>query len=169
VEALLITGPQRAKSKINWPPGIAGPERAIDQEAVLELAIVLVEELPQAIDPVVAALERVLVAAEPELALVVAELERDQAAAEPELGQAGALVVLGHPRGRLAVVPRTKSVTAAHRRGLPLLAAEDLAAAVETLLVRVVAGAAAAWEAADSTAAEAEAVGAVAAGGDEGR
>jgi hypothetical protein len=113
-----------------------------------------------AIDQPVAVLER---------GPVVAAVERDQAVAglAQDLAEAG--LAQDRPRGRLAAVARTKSVTAAHRRGLPLLAAEDLAAAVETLLVRVVAGAAAAWEAADSTAAEAEAVGAVAAGGDEGR
>jgi hypothetical protein len=113
-------------------------------------------------------LEHVPAAAVLERGLVVAELAIVQVAAGPELGQV-AVAVLDHPRGRLTVAPGTKSVIAAHRRGLPLLAAEDLAAAVETLLVRVVAGAAAAWEAAASMAAEAEAVEAVAAGGDERR
>src|SRR5206468_450252 len=74
--------------------------------------------------PVAVELARVPVAAELELVQVAAELELVQVAAEP---------VPGHPRAQLAVALRTKSVTAAHRRGLvPVLAAEDLVAAAET-------------------------------------
>ena len=70
--------------------------------------------------------------------------------AEQVLGQAAAELVLV----RVAVALRTKSVTAARRRGLPLLEAEDLAAAVaETTREPVAAGAAGAWEAAGSVAA----------------
>jgi hypothetical protein len=108
-------------------------------------------------------LEHVLAAAEPEHALVVAALELVPVAAEPEPGQA--MAVPGHPRGRLAVAPRTKSVTAALRRGLPLLAAEDLAVVAETLLGPVAAGAATAWEEAGLVAV----VGDAAAVGDEKR
>src|SRR5207237_436464 len=77
---------------------------------------------------VVAELEHDPVAAELVLQ-VVAELEHDPVVAEPELvrgaaqlelGQVGAVAVPGHQRARLAVAPKTKSVTAAHRRGLPL-------------------------------------------------
>src|SRR5207247_6341666 len=73
-------------------------------------------------------------AAEPELetVLVAAEPEHVQAA-ELELAPEAVEPVRGHPRARLAVALRTKSVTAAHRRDLPLLAAEDLVAgAAET-------------------------------------
>ena len=54
-----------------------------------------------------------------------------------------------HPRDPLAVPRRTKSVTAAHRRGrVPLLAAEDLAAVAETMRDPAAAEAAIAWAAA---------------------
>src|SRR5205814_3075231 len=52
---------------------------------------------------------------------VVAEPELVRAAAELELAPVVAVAVPGHQRARLAVARRTKSVTAAHRRGLPLL------------------------------------------------
>jgi hypothetical protein len=96
---------------------------------VPELGIDLVEELTLAID---------------------LAPERDQAVAELEPDPAEAVLAPGHPRGRQAVAPRTKSVTAAHRRGLPLLAEEDLAAVVaETLLEPAVTEAAGAWAAVD--------------------
>src|SRR5438477_2776441 len=66
-------------------------------------------------------------AAERELGPGVAGLEL-QVVAEPELELAPvvAVAVPGHQRARLAVAPRTKSVTAAHRPDLvPLLAAEE--------------------------------------------
>src|SRR6266545_1281243 len=83
-EALLITGRQRARSKINC------------SSAVAELAIVLATELALEIAPVVAELERVPVAVELERALVAVELERDQAAAG---------LAQGHPRVQPAVAP----------------------------------------------------------------
>jgi hypothetical protein len=64
-----------------------------------------------------------------------------------------AVLLRGHPRAQLAVVPRTKSVPAAHRPDLvPLLGAgEDLAAAAaETTLVPAAAEAVVAWEEADT-------------------
>src|SRR5881397_3118610 len=68
-------------------------------------------------------LETVLVAAELEHAQPVAEPVRGRVEAELELAPGVAEPVRGHPRARLAVALRTKSVTAAHRRDLPLLAA----------------------------------------------
>ena len=138
-------------------------ELAIDLAAELAPGIERVEELTPEIDQAEAVLDR---------GPAVAELERDQAEA---------VLAQDHPRGQPAVVARTKSVTAAHRRGLvPLLAAEDLAvAAAETSLEPAVVEAATAWEAADLAAvaavaasmavvaAEAEAEEAAAADGDE--
>src|SRR6266498_2027893 len=121
-EALLITGRQRARSKINC------------SSAVVELAIVLATELALEIAPVV---ELLLV-----IAPVAVELERDQAAAG---------LAQGHPRVQPAVAPTTKSVTAAHRRDLVrLLAAEDLAAAAaETTREPAAAEGVIAWEVAE--------------------
>ena len=101
---------------------------------------------------VVAELGHARVVVEPEHAQVVAEPELARGVAQLELGQVGAVAVPGHQRARLAVAPRTKSVTAAHRRGpVPLLeAGEDLAEAVaETTREPVAAEAAIAWGAAE--------------------
>jgi hypothetical protein len=114
-------------------------ELVIGQVAVLELVIGLavVPELETA--PVVAP-ELVIgpaVVAELQLVQVVAELEHVQGEAELELVRA-------------AVPLRTKSVTAAHRRDLvPRLAAEDLAAEVETTREPAAAEAVIAWEVAE--------------------
>src|SRR5207249_7772954 len=95
-------------------------------------------------------LELVQVAAELGLVQVQAEPERGLVAAEPELAPGVAEPVRGHPRARLAVALRTKSVTAAHRRDLPLLAAEDLVAgAAETTREPAAAEAVIAWEVAE--------------------
>ena len=97
-------------------------------------------------------------------ALVVSE--SPAAPVELELVRAAAALVRGHPRARLAVALRTKSVIAAHRPDLvPLLeAGEDLAVAVvETTREPVVAEAVIAWEAAVTAAAAAVGGGAVAA------
>ena len=109
-------------------------------------------------DPVVAELEHDPVAAELEIVPVAAlELEIGPAA-ERERGQVAvvlehdpvAVAVPGHQRAQLAVRLRIKSVTAAHRRGLvPVLAAEDLAAAAETTREPAAAEAAVAWEVAE--------------------
>ena len=123
----------------------AEPEHV--QAAELELAPEAVElELVQ----VAAELGLVQVQAEPERDLVVAEPVRGLVEAEPELAPGVAEPVRGHPRARLAVALRTKSVTAAHRRDLPLLAAEDLVAgAAETTREPAAAEAVIAWAAAE--------------------
>src|SRR5438094_359407 len=99
---------------------------------------------------VAAELGLVQVQAEPERDLVVAVAVRGLVEAEPELAPGVAEPVRGHPRARLAVALRTKSVTAAHRRDLPLLAAEDLVAgAAETTREPAAAEAVIAWEVAE--------------------
>ena len=119
---------------------VAAPELETAPVVELTLAIDLVAELAPEIDPVVAALER---------GPVVAAVERDQAVAELEPDQAEAVLAPGHPRGQPGVAP-TKSAIAAHRRGLvPLLAAEDLAAAAETTREPAAAEAVIAWEVAE--------------------
>src|SRR6266498_2234500 len=139
-EALLITGRQRARSKINCSSAVAELAIVLATELALEIAPVV--ELLLVIAPVVAELERVPVAVELERALVAVELERDQAAAG---------LAQGHPRVQPAVAPTTKSVTAAHRRDLVrLLAAEDLAAAAaETTREPAAAEGVIAWEVAE--------------------
>src|SRR6266540_2385850 len=139
-EALLITGRQRARSKINCSSAVAELAIVLATELALEIAPVV--ELLLVIAPVVAELERVPVAVELERALVAVELERDQAAAG---------LAQGHPRVQPAVAPTTKSVTAAHRRDLVrLLAAEDLAAAAaETKREPAAAEGVIAWEVAE--------------------
>jgi hypothetical protein len=104
-------------------------------------------------DQVVAELELVPVAAELERDPVEAELERDPVEAEREHVPVEAVLALGHPRVQLAVVLRTKSVTAAHRPDLVLLlAAEDLGAVVAvTTREPAATEAVIAWEAAAST------------------
>jgi hypothetical protein len=132
---LLITGPQRARFKINWPRAVLEP--AIALALAPELAIGPAAALEPEIGPVEAGRERAQAAAvELERAQVVAVLER-----------ARVVAVLGHA---LMVAPlRTKSVTAAHRHDLvPLLTAEASAVAgVETSLAPAAAGAVKAWEA----------------------
>jgi len=147
--------------------GKQAPQRVLVPVAVREQALVLVAALELVIGPAVvpelergrvAALEQALVLVEAlELVIgpaVVPELERGPvAAADLELVQVEAVPVPGHLRAQLAVALRTKSVTAAHRRGLvPVLAAEDLAAAAETTREPSAAEAATAWEVADSAA-----------------
>ena len=124
--------------------GKRAPEQVLGQVAVPELEPGLVEVLELERDQVVALV----------LALV-------RAAEELELAPLAAELVLAQP----VVALRTKSVTAAHRPDLvPLLAAEDLAAAVaETTREPVAAEAVTAWEAADSAAVAAEDVAAEAA------
>src|SRR5438034_10579127 len=79
-EAPLITGPRRAKSKINWHlGGRVGPELAIDPAVQLEHG------------PVAVAVE---------LVQVPAERERGPVAAEVELVLAAAVPVAGHLRAQ---------------------------------------------------------------------
>jgi len=95
---------------------------------------------------------------------VAAELELAQVVVELAPGR----VEVARRFGPVAVALRTKSVTAAHRRGLVLcLAAEDLAAAAETTREPAATEAATAWVAAASAAVAA--VVAEAAVGDEKR
>ena len=101
-----------------------------------------------------------------ELVLVQAELEHVPAVAlELALGQVAELelltglvaelervlgLVVARRLGPVAVAPRTKLVTAAHRRGLvPVLAAEDLVAVAETTRKPAAAEAVIAWEVAE--------------------
>jgi len=114
-------------------------------EGPAALVALVVPEDPVALvvpeDPVERAVQESPVALERELAQVVVELEHVQVVP---------VLVQGHPRVRLVVALRTKSVTAAHPHDLvPLLeAAEDLAAAAETTRVPVAAEVGTAWEAA---------------------
>jgi hypothetical protein len=156
VEALLTTGRQRARSKINWRRRV---ELVIALAVERELVIVLAAELGPGIVPVAvelglaraeAALEHDPVAALG-LARGAVEQEPDRAVAERVRVPVEAVLAQGHPRGQPGVAPRTKSVTAAHRRGLvPLLAAGDLAAAAaETTREPAAAEAVIAWEVAE--------------------
>jgi hypothetical protein len=100
---------------------------------------VLAPELVQAVEQ-----EHGQVAAEQEHGQVAAVLARDPVV-ELELDQVAAVPVPGHPRAHLVLPLGTKSVTAPHRPGLPLLAAEDLAAAAEIMPELAAPGAAVAW------------------------
>ena len=121
-------------------------------EGPVEQAALVVSGDP--VEPAVQESPAVPVAPELEIAPVV-EPGTVRVAVELEHDQVVLVLVRGHPRGQLAVPPRTKSVTAAHRHGLvPLLeAAEDLVpAAAETTRGPAAAGAAIAWEVADTVA-----------------
>src|SRR5438094_3144517 len=160
------TGKRRISSA-PMPASNLGAELAIARAAEPELETVLVaaeperdrepaelEHVPVEVElelvQVAAELGLVQVQAEPERDLVVAVPVRGLVAAEPELAPGVAEPVRGHPRARLAVALRTKSVTAAHRRDLPLLAAEDLVAgAAETTREPAAAEAVIAWEVAE--------------------
>jgi len=124
-----------------------------------ELAIDPAAEPEPEIDPAAVELEHGLVEGAP---------EHDQAVVELALVPAAVVELVLVP---VAVLAGTKSVTAAHHRGLPLLTAEDLAvAAVETSLERAATEAAIAWEAVGLVAAEVAGVAeaaVVAVGGDE--
>jgi hypothetical protein len=129
---LLITGPQRARSKINWA------------RAVLEPAIVLAGAPEKETGPVVAL--------EPEIGPVEAGRERARAAAV-ELERGRVVAVPGRDLV-VAVALRTKSATGAHRQDLVrLLTAEaSVAAVVETSLAPAAVEAVKAWVAVDSAA-----------------
>ena len=92
-----------------------------------------------------------LVVLESPAELVVLESPAEPVVPERELVQVEAVPAREHPRARPAVALRTRSVTAAHRRGLvPLLGAEDLvAAAAETTRERAAAEVVIAWEVAE--------------------
>jgi hypothetical protein len=132
-----------------------------DQVVPVERVALVVSE-----DPVVPAARAALVVSEdpavpvalvvPEVRVALVVSESPAAPVELELVRAAA-VVRGHPRARLAVALRIKSVTEAHRPDLVLLlAGEDLTAAVaEITREPAVAEEATAWEAADTAAAAA--------------
>jgi hypothetical protein len=104
------------------------------------------------VEPAVQESPAVQVAPELQIAPVVVEPGTVRVAVELEHDQVAAVRELGHPRVQLAVAPKTKSVTAAHRPDLvPLLeAVEDLAAAAaETTREPVAAEAVIAWEVAE--------------------
>jgi hypothetical protein len=133
-------------------------EREIDPVVGRELAIVpvaaeLVLQVAELVIDLVAEQELAIVlVAEQELATVpvAVELEHDQEVVELEHDQEAVVRELDHPRARPAVALKTKSVTAAHRRGLLLLTAEDLAAAAaETTRGRAAAEVVIAWEVAE--------------------
>jgi hypothetical protein len=115
-------------------------------------------EVALELSPVAAELGRDPVEAVREHGQVEAVREHGQVEAVREHGQVEAVPVPGHPRARLVLPLGTKSVTAPHRPGLPLLAAEDLAAAAETTREPAAAEAATAWEVADLAAVAVEAV-----------
>ena len=124
------------------PGGLAVRAALVVPEDPVELAVRAALVVPE--DPVELAVQVALVVPESPAvlvalvvravrgALVVSENPAVPVALELELVQVEAELVRGHPRARLAVALRTKSVIAAHRPDLvPLLAAgEDLAAAV---------------------------------------
>jgi hypothetical protein len=137
----LITGPQRARSKINWARAVLEPAIVLAGAPEKETALVAALEL--VIGPaVVPELERAPVAALEQVLVLVAARELEQVLAqvvEPE-----------QPIAQLVVALRTKSVTTAHRPDLvPLLAGEDLVVAAETTREPVAAEAAKAWAAAE--------------------
>jgi hypothetical protein len=131
---------------------LAGLAGQVAQEAQAELVVRVAPAGPE--------LETVPAGVEREPAPVAGELELDRVevvqespvVAELEPDQAEAALAPGHPRGQPGVVPRTKSVTAAHRRDLVLhlVVEEDLAAAVAgTTREPAAAEGATAWEVAD--------------------
>src|SRR6266545_2709513 len=113
-EALLTTGRQQARSKINWQIG-----DRVEQELAIAPALEPAPEIGQ-------------VLAELELVQVAAVLERDQAAVELERAQVEVVPELDPLRAQLAGVLKTKSVTGVPRRDLVLIVGVALAAVAET-------------------------------------
>jgi len=145
-EALLTTGRQQARSKINWQIG-----DRVEQELAIAPAL---EPAPE-IGPVLAELELDQVLAELELVQVAAVLERDQAAVELERAQVEVVPELDPLRAQLAGVLKTKSVTGVPRRDLVLIVAVALAAVAETTREPAAAEAVIAWAVAVTAVAEA--------------
>ena len=121
--------------------------RVVPESRAVPVALVVPE------DPVVLAVRVELVVSENPAVPVVLELETVLVAVlERELDQVAVVLVRDHPRARLALRVKTKSVTTAHRPDLvPLLVAEEdlAAAAAETTREPVAAEAAIAWAAAE--------------------
>jgi hypothetical protein len=144
------TGKLRISTAVQLGARVVGkraPERVLGQVAVPQLEHVLVQaELERGL---VAVPERELGrAAEPETSELVTALV--VAALELECDLVEAVLLPSQPRAQRAVALRTKWVTGAHHHGLvPLLAAEDLAAAAETTREPAAAEAVIAWEVAE--------------------
>ena len=119
-------------------PLVIAPAAELEPQTVLAVALAQALVIAQEEQ----ALEIVRVAAVPLRSQVLAVRVRGQAAPAQN-----------HRRARLAVRPKIKSVTAALRRHLvPVLRAEDSAAAAETMRGRAAAEAAKAWAAAEPVA-----------------
>jgi hypothetical protein len=139
--------------QVELAPGRVLAELELGQVAVLELVIGLAV-VPELETARVVALELVIGP------VVARELETAPAAAlelvispgvvpEPETAPAAEEPVPNQPRVQVAVLLRTKSVTAPHHRGLvPAPRVEDSAAAAETTRVPVAAEVGTAWAAA---------------------
>jgi hypothetical protein len=126
----LETDPVAAELELNR---VEGPE--------LVQVVALVREIDPAVEPE-RVIDPVVVVRAQLIVPVAAELGHDPAVAR-ELATA-------QPRGHLAVLAKTKSVTAAHHHDLVrVLVAEDLAAAAETTREPAAAEAARAWAAAE--------------------
>jgi hypothetical protein len=142
-------------AELEIDPVLAEPEHVqveveLEHDPVVAAALVLQVVAELELVQVVVELEHDPVVAELELAQVVAEPERDPVVAEPELAPVVEVLAPNPLRAQLAVALKIKSVTAAHRRDLPLLAAEDLVAgAAETTREPVAAEAVIAWEVAE--------------------
>src|SRR5439155_24021587 len=128
------------------PVGAEVPGRPAVQVALVEWGAPVVAAVQESL-----AVQVALVEWEDPVEPAVQESPAVQVAPERELVQVEAVPAREHPRARPAVALRTRSVTAAHRRGLvPLLGAEDLvAAAAETTRERAAAEVVIAWEVAE--------------------
>jgi hypothetical protein len=151
VRVLLIA----LEAELEIDPVLAEPEH-VQVLAELEhdpVAAALVLQVVAELElvPVVVELGHAPVVVEPERDPVVVEREHDLVAAELELAQVEVelVPVPGQPRAQLAVALKIKSVTAAHRRDLPLLVAVGLAAAAETTREPAATEAVVAWAVAD--------------------
>jgi hypothetical protein len=142
---------------------IAKPELELETVPVPELELGIVPAAGLALGIVRAVAEQGIAQVEVELAIVLAVAEQGivQVVAEQGIVQVevalellialaeGLELEIGLPLAHLAVLLRTRSVIAAHRRGLvPVLGAEDLVGAVETKPERVAVEAVTAWAAA---------------------
>jgi hypothetical protein len=113
--------------------GSRGLEPELARVAAPELAPVQVAVQAPVLVQGVAELEHARAEAELERGLVVAVLGLAPVVAVPGLGPVVAVPGLGHLHDQLGALRRTRSAIEAHHRGqVPLLAAEDSAAVVET-------------------------------------
>jgi hypothetical protein len=138
-EALVVQEAREALAELVVRVAPEAREALVVQEARVAPAELVVRVALAELVVRVALAELVVRVALAELVIVPVEeeLEHDQAVVEQ---------VPGHRRAQLAVALRTKLVTAAHHRGLvPVIAAEDLAAAAETTRERAATEAVIAW------------------------